>query len=102
MGKEQRDCSLYIALLIHEVYIQTFEAVDLNCSLEIWEFIELSFLLPPIKLFSPVFDQSFHVSQGGAVVPARLVELVREGCGFKLLGKLLALFLRDGDSVGLN
>ncbi len=102
MREEQRDCTVYIALLVHEMYIQRFEAVDLYGGLEVWQLVELSFLLSPIKVFSPVGSQSFHISQGGAIVPAGLVELVREGCGFKFLAKSLALFLRDGDSVGLN
>ena len=102
MREEQRNCTIYIALLVYEMNIQRFEAVDLNRSLEIWELIELSFLLPPIEFFLPVCSQSFHVSQRGAIVPARLVELVREGCGFKFLGKSFALFVGNRDSVGLN
>lgn len=86
MREKQRNCSLYIALLVHEMYIQRFEAVDLYGGLEIWQFIELSFLPSPIKSFSPVNSQSFHISQRCAIVPAGMVELVREGCGFKLLG----------------
>lgn len=95
MGKEQRDCTIYIALLVNEMYVQRFEAVYLYGGLEIWQLVELTFLLPPIKFFSPVGSQSFHVSQWGTVVPVRLVELVREGCGFELLDKTFALFLGD-------
>lgn len=84
------------------MYIQRFEAVDLYGSLEIGQFIKLGFLLPPIKLFSPICGQSFYVSQRGAIIPAGLVELVREGCGFKLVGKSFALFLGDGNIVGLD
>ena len=99
MGEEQRDCSLHIALLIQKMYIQRFEPVDLYGCLEVWQLIELSFLFPPIETLSPVCSQSFHVSQWSAIVPARLVELVGEGCGFKFLGKSLALFLRYGYCV---
>ena len=95
MGKEQRYCTIYIALLVNEMYIQRFEAVHLDGGLKIWQLIELSFLLPPVKLLSPVCSQSFYVSQRGAIVPARLVELVREGCGFELLDKSFVLFLGD-------
>ncbi len=91
MGEEERNCTIYIALLVHEMNVQRFEAVDVYRGLEIWQLIELSFLLPPIEFLSPVCSQSFHIGQGGSIVPASLVELVREGCGFKFLGELLAL-----------
>lgn len=102
MGEEQRDCTPYIALLVHEVYIQSFESIDLYCSLEIWQLIELSLLLSPIEFLPPIGAQSFHVSQRGAIIPFGLVKLVGEGCGFKFLDKSLALFLGDGDGVGFN
>ena len=102
MGEEQRDCTLYIALLVDEMYIQRFEPVNLYSSLEMWQLVELSFLLSPIKVLSPVCTQSFHLSQWDAINPIGLVELVGESCGFEFLGKLLALFLGDGNNVGLN
>lgn len=102
MGEEQRDCTLYIALLVHEVYIQRFESLNLYSRLEIWQLVELSFLLSPIEFLPPISTQSFHVSQRGAIIPLGLVKLVGEGCGFKFLDKSLALFLRDGDGVGFN
>lgn len=102
MGEEQRDCTLYIALLVHEVYIQRFKSLHLYSRLEIWQLVELSFLLSPIEFLPPISTQSFHVSQRGAIIPLGLVKLVGEGCGFKFLDKSLALFLRDGDGVGFN
>ena len=102
MGEEQRDCPFYIAFLVHKMYIQRFEAVRLYCSLEIWQLIEFCFLLSPIEVVSPICSQPFHVRQRGAIVPTGLVELVREGCGFKFLGKPFAPFLGYGDCVGFN
>lgn len=102
MGEEQRDCTLYIALLVHEMYIQRLEPVNLYSSLEIWQLVELSFLLSPIEILPPIGDQSFHVSQRGAIIPLGLVQLVGECCNFKFLDKPLALFLGDGDGVGFN
>lgn len=95
MGKEQRYCTIYVALLVNEMYVQRFEAVHLYGGLEVGQLVELSFLLPPIKILSPVRSQSFHVSQRGAIVPACLIELVREGCDFELLDKSFVLFLGD-------
>ena len=102
MGKEQRDCSLYITLLVYKMYIQRFEAVNLYGGLEIWQRIELSFLLPPIKAFLPVCSQAFHVSQRSAMIPAGTAELVWEDRGFEFGGKSLALFLGNGNGVRLN
>lgn len=95
MGKEQRDCTIYIALLMNEMDVQRFEAVYLYGGLEVWQLVELSFLLPPIELLSPVCSQSFHVSQWGTVVPACLVKLIRKVCDFELLDESFALFLGD-------
>ena len=73
MGEEQRDRAFYIALVVHKMYIQRFEPVNLYSSLEVWQLIELSFLLAPIEFLSPVCSQSFQVGQRGAIVPSSLV-----------------------------
>lgn len=102
MGEEQRDCTLYIAPLVHEMYVQRFESVNLYSSLEIGQLVELCFLLSPIESLPPIGAQSFHVSQRSAIIPSGLVKLIGEGCGFKFLDKPLALFLGDGNGEGFN
>lgn len=77
MGEEERNCTIYTALLVHEMSVQRFEAVDVYSGLEVWQLIELSFLLPPIEFLSPVCSQSFYMGQGGSIIPAGLIELVR-------------------------
>ena len=39
MGEEQRNCTIYIALLVHEMDVQRFEAVDVYSGLEIWQLV---------------------------------------------------------------
>ena len=95
MGKEQRYCTIYVALLVNEMYVERFKAVHLYGGLEVWQLVEPSFLLPPIEILFPVRSQSFYISQWGTVVPSRLIKFVREVCDFKLLDKSFALFLGD-------
>ena len=100
MGEEQKNRTLYLALLSQDTYNQRYGPVNLYSSLKIWQLVERSFLLSPVKLPSPVCTQSFHVSQPSAITPFSLVELVgKGGCGFRLLGESVGAIPwgRDGD-----
>ena len=87
VNEEQWNSPLYLALLIHKVYVQRLEAVHLDLGTVIWQLVDLGLLLSPVKTLLPVFHEPFDVSQRGTVVPSRVIEFIREGGGRKLLGE---------------
>ena len=54
MTEEERYCWLNIALLVHEMDVEGFEAVDLDGGLEVRKLIDLGFLFPPVVFVFPV------------------------------------------------
>lgn len=89
MAEEQRNSAFHATLLVDEMDIQWFEAVDLDCCFEIGQPVELGFLRPPVIFILPVRCQAFDLGQWGSIVPAGFVELVRKRSSVNLSGELL-------------
>jgi hypothetical protein len=52
--EEQWNGAWQAALLMHEMDIHLFEAVDSDASLEVWERVELPFLCAPVERGLPM------------------------------------------------
>lgn len=78
MGKKERYSALNRGFLVNEMDVEASEAVHLDGCLEIREFIDLSFCVPPVIFFSPVLSQTFDIGQWSAIIPASFIELIRE------------------------
>ena len=63
----------HLRLLVDEVDLQ---AVDRRG--ELVELVQLSFLSPPVELVSPVLDEWLEIGGVSAVVPADVLQLIRE------------------------
>lgn len=50
MTEEERYCSLNIALLVHEMDVEGFEAVDLDGGLEVRKLIDLGLLVSSSRI----------------------------------------------------
>ena len=87
VNKEQWNSALYLTLLIHKVYIQRLEAVNLDLGTIIWQLVDLGLLLPPVIALLPIFHEPFDVCQRGTVVPSCVIEFIWEGGRRKLLGE---------------
>lgn len=59
------------------VNVQLAEAVDLDRSVEVGEFIELCFFAPPVVATLPSFGETLDITQRCAIVPGRIVKLKR-------------------------
>ena len=100
--EEQRDCPLYIALLVYKMDIQGFEAIDLNIRMEIGELIQFSLLFPPIVFLLPVLNQSFHLGQWNAIVPIDWFKFIWEFGEIEFLSQSLKFVVGYRYGVWLN
>lgn len=61
MTKQQRNSTLDITLLVHEMHIHILEPINLNFCLEMIQFVQLRFLLAPIEAIAPVLSQPLDI-----------------------------------------
>ena len=102
MNKEQWDSPLNLTLLIHKVYIQRLEAVDLDLGTIAGQLVDLGLLLSPVVALLPVFHEPLDVCERGTIVPSRVVEFIGEGGGRKLVGQRGEFLVGYGDGIGLH
>lgn len=78
MAKQQWYSALDLTLLVREMDVQRPEAIDMDLCMVLWDLVDRCFLRSPVIAISPVLGQSLDVRQGRSIVPAGIVELVRE------------------------
>ena len=89
MYKEQRYCRLKVAPLMYVVHTQRFMPVDVDIACKLWNPVDLVLVLAPVESALPPSDKPLHIRQGGAIVPAGTVKLVRKARELKLLLKYI-------------
>lgn len=64
MTKQQWNSPLRITPLMHKMHIYLPKPLNFNPCLEMIQFVQLRFLLAPIKPFLPILCQSLDISSG--------------------------------------
>lgn len=100
MTEQQRNRPLNLTPLPHKMHFQSLKPINPNLSTEIRQLIHLSFMFPPVVSVFPIGGETFYIGQGGAIVPARLVELIGEVDEGEFLGEAVDFAGGDGDGVG--
>ena len=73
MNKKQRDCALHFTPLMDIMNTQDPKPFPFDVPSEHWEFVELAFMSTSVVAVFPLADQTFHVGERGAVVPAGII-----------------------------
>jgi hypothetical protein len=69
------------------VDVQYPKPFHLDVTGEHWKLIEIAFMRAPVVAVFPFVDQTLHIGERGAIVPASIAELVREADVGKLAMK---------------
>jgi hypothetical protein len=92
MDKEQRDRTFNVTPLMDIVNIQDPKPFHFDVTGKHWKFIEFAFMRAPVVAVFPFVDQTFHIGEGDAIVPADVVQFIREAG----VGKFA---MQEGNSV---
>lgn len=100
MTEQKRNGFGGLALMMHEVNVERAEALHLNLSPEVWQFVDCGLSLPPIKPILPVFDKSLHVGERSAVRPLiSSSKLIGKSSNGEFFAQNLQCFIRHIDRV---
>ena len=102
MYNQQGDCTLYLSLPKHVMYIYHAEsAVDVDIPRKLWQLLVGDcFVLSQIVFFALVIDEALHIDERSAVVPGLVGKFVRKGGEGELLLENGELGVGDGDCEG--
>ena len=95
MYKEERYSFRLLALLMHEMNVQSLISIHFDLCLILRQLVDVRLLFLPVKNILPICSQAFHVSQRGSIVPCSIIELIREFCQFQLGPQSIQLVVGD-------
>ena len=72
MDEEQRDRTFQFTPLVYVMNIQGPKPFHFDVPGEHWKLIEFAFMCAPVVAVFPHVDQTFHIGEGGAVVPSNI------------------------------
>src|SRR5258708_37672845 len=61
--------------------VKSFESLHIDGDQELWEFVQLCFLLAPVKSLFSIRDQALDFGERSTVAPSRIIKLVWKNCG---------------------
>lgn len=76
VDEEEGDCVGGGGGLVQEVNVERGEVFDLDCCVEVREFVQFGFLFAPGEVLLPVFGQAFDVFQWSTVTPGSILKLL--------------------------
>lgn len=101
VNEQQWNRLLHLAPLVHKMDIQLPERFNVDIPRELRKLVDLLLLLSPVKAAAPAFREPADVRERRAVVPSRVLELVREARMGEAQAQVVQRRVRDGDLEGL-
>ncbi len=92
MNEKKWDRVLHFTPLMDIMNIQDPKPFHFDVAGEHWKFVKFPFMVTPVVAFFPLVDQTFHVGERGAIVPASIAYFVGKVC----VGKFA---MKEGKSV---
>ena len=92
MNEKKWDRVLHFTPLMDIMNIQDPKPFHFDVPGEHWKFVKFPFMVTPVVAFFPLVDQTFHVGERGAIVPASIAYFV----GKVYVGKFA---MKEGKSV---
>ena len=100
MNEQKRYRALNVTLLVYIVDIQRPEAVNLDAPRKHRQLVELGFVLPPVVSILPPRDEPLQICERHTILPACVVELIREADEIELLLQSGNVAVWNGDLEG--
>ena len=100
MYKKQRYSLGVLVLLMDEMDAQLLVSIYFDLGLELRQFVDLSLLFLPVESIFPVCSQSLHIGERSAIVPASIIQFIRELCHLQLRSEFIEPLVSHGGCEG--